>query len=89
MYHINVTHMKTASIRALRHDTATVLGWVEAGEKVEIRKRGRPVAIMSRPSARSRSGSRPNFAARLKSIYPAQVLSKTATELLAEERGDR
>lgn len=81
--------MKTASIRALKHDTTTVLGWVAAGEPVEIQKRGKPVAILSRPTRRTKAPTRPDFAARLKSIYGNTVLAATATELLADERGDR
>ena len=82
--------MKTASIRELRHDTTTVLGWVESGESVEIRKRGKLVAVLSLPSQpKARKVERPDFVARLKSIYGDKLLSTTATELLADERGDR
>ena len=80
--------MKTASIRDLRHDTTTVLGWVEAGERVLIQRRGQPVAVLSRPVKRERI-ARPDFAARLKAIYGEQMMTVTATELLAGERGDR
>lgn len=81
--------MKTASIRELKHDTTTVLEWVEAGERVEIRKRGKPVAILSRPNGKRAATRRPNFLARLKSIYGNQVMADTATDLLADERGER
>jgi antitoxin (DNA-binding transcriptional repressor) of toxin-antitoxin stability system len=87
--HFIVSHMKTASIRDLKHDTTTVLGWVAAGESVEIQKRGKPVAILSRPAPTAKASARPDFAARLKSIYGDTVLATTATELLADERGDR
>ena len=33
--------MKTASIRQVRHDLNTVLDWTDAGEQVEISKRGK------------------------------------------------
>jgi len=89
LYHINVSHMKTASIRDLKHDTSTVLSWVEMGDRVEICKRGKPVAIMIRPDAKQQSSQRPDFLARLKSIYGDRILPSTATDLLAEERGDR
>jgi antitoxin (DNA-binding transcriptional repressor) of toxin-antitoxin stability system len=82
--------MKTASIRELKHDTAAVLGWVEAGEPVEIRRRGKLVAVMSPPAAKKRKTSdRPDFEGRLRAIYGDTVLAGTATDLLAEERGDR
>ncbi len=81
--------MKSASIRELRHDTTTVLQWVEEGESVEIRRHGKPVAVLIRPAARRRRAKRPDFMARLKSIYGPKVLSMTGTELVSQERGDR
>ena len=81
--------MKTASIRELKHDTTTVLGWVTAGEPVEIQKRGKPVALLSLPASRSKPSPRPDFAARLQSIYGDKVLAVTATQMLADERGER
>ena len=89
LYHFNVSPMKTASIRELKHETTTVLEWVKAGERVEIQKRGKPVAILSRPEDKPASAKRPDFMARLKSIYGARVLAVTATDLLAGERGER
>lgn len=88
MYHINVSHMKTANIRELRHDTNTVLGWVAAGEQVSIQRRGKTVAILSAPVAVP-ALERPDFKARLKQIYGDQVLDVAAAEHLREERGDR
>ncbi|MBN9689085.1 MAG: type II toxin-antitoxin system prevent-host-death family antitoxin [Verrucomicrobia bacterium] len=87
--HLNLSHVKTASVRELKRETTTVLGWVEAGERVEIQKRGKPVAILSRPEPKAATAKRPDFLARLKSIYGDQQLTVTATELLAEDRGDR
>jgi antitoxin (DNA-binding transcriptional repressor) of toxin-antitoxin stability system len=89
MYHTKCVTVKTASIRELKHDTTTVLEWVAAGERVEIQKRGKPVAVLSRPEPKPLAAKRPDFMARLKSIYGGQVLAVTTTELLAEERGDR
>jgi prevent-host-death family protein len=81
--------MKTASIRELKHDTSTVLGWVAEGEQVRIERRGKPVAVLGPPPRPKARTKRPDFAARLKSIYGDRVLAQTATELLGEERGDR
>src|SRR5436190_451689 len=53
MCHINVSHMKTATIRELRHATTTVLAWVAQGETVEVRRRDQPVAILAAPKRRS------------------------------------
>ena len=86
MCHISVSHMKTTTIRELRHDTTTVLSWVAGGESVEVRRRGVPVAVLS-PRKRKARVARPDFLARLRAIYGDQVLSTTATELISESRG--
>lgn len=79
--------MKRTTIRELKHRTAVVLGWVAAGEQVEVRRRHEPVAILSPP--RPRSGPRPDFQARLRAIYGDTVLPVTGTELIGESRGAR
>ena len=85
--HNNVTPMRIATIRKLKHATNAVLDWVEKGERVEIQRRGQSVAVLSRPVPAKHK--KPDFAARLKSIYGAKMLKTTATELLATERGGR
>ena len=69
--------MKTATVRQLRHDFGSVLNWIQEGEQVEIRKRGKPVAVISPPPTpkRGRRKKRPNFAARLKRIFGDKVLA--------------
>jgi antitoxin (DNA-binding transcriptional repressor) of toxin-antitoxin stability system len=86
--HYNVTHMKITTIRQLKHDTTTVLDWVAAGETVEVRRRNHPVAILSPPRRSSRI-AKPDFAARLRSVYGAAVLPTTGTDIISEARGDR
>lgn len=87
MCHFIVTHMKVTTIRELKHDTSTVLGWVAAGETVEVRRRNNPVAILSPPRRTSRI-AKPDFAGRLRSVYGATVLPITATKIISESRGD-
>lgn len=79
--------MRKTTIRALKHETSVVLGWVAAGATVEVRRRNEPVAILSPPQRRRRV-ARPDFAARLRSIYGTKVLRTSATDLVAESRGD-
>lgn len=45
-------HMKTATLRPLRQQFDTVLALVEQGEVIEINKRGRTIALLSRPPSR-------------------------------------
>ena len=79
--------MKSTTIRELKHDTSTVLSWVAAGESVEVCRRGEPVAVLS-PAKRKARVVRPDFVARLKTIYGKGKLSVTGTELVAEARGE-
>lgn len=78
--------MKTTTIRELKHDTTTVLSWVADGETVEVRRRGEPVALLSPPKRRAPI-RRPDFVARLKTVYGERVLSTTGTDLVSESRG--
>jgi antitoxin (DNA-binding transcriptional repressor) of toxin-antitoxin stability system len=86
MCHSNVSHMKTTTIRELKHATSTVLGWVAAGETVEVRRRNHPVAVLS-PPKRARRTAKPKFAERLRSVYGSTVLPVTGAEIIAESRG--
>ena len=78
--------MKSASIRELKHELTRVLSWVEDGESVEIRKRGRVVAQLTPPPVKTtpvRKKARPDFAARLRRIYGDKVLPD---DIVIEER---
>ena len=79
--------MKKTTIRELKHDTTTVLSWVADGESVEVRRHGKPVAVLS-PRKRQARIARPNFVARLQAVYGEEVLPTTGTELIAESRGE-
>jgi len=80
--------MKTASIRELKHTTSTVLGWVAAGETVEVRRRNHPVAVLSPPKRAGRIVT-PDFLGRLRSVYGTTVLPVTGTAIISESRGAR
>ncbi len=82
--------MKTASIRQVRHDFNTVRDWIDAGEQVEISKRGKVVALLSPPPPVKalRSRKRPDFAARLKRRDGGRVISMgVMDEILADSKG--
>ena len=87
MCHYHVSQMRITTIRELKHDTTTVLSWVIGGETVEVRRRNRPVALLS-PPRRPSSIRRPDFGARLKAIYGRKTLVTTGTELISISRGD-
>lgn len=81
-------HMKTATVRQLRHEFGSVLNWVEEGEAVRISKRGRVVALLSPPRAPKppRRKKRPDFLGRLKRIYGDTVVRG---DVVREERDSR
>ncbi len=81
--------MKSVNIRSLKHETAAILERVAMGESVEIRRRDKRIAILKPLESKNKSRSRPDFGKRLQAIYGDRMLPKTATELLAEERGER
>ncbi len=80
--------MKVATVRQLRHKFGEVLNWVEAGEAVNISKRGKVVALLSPPPRpkRQRPKKRPDFAGRLKRIYGDKVLDG---DVVVEDRNSR
>ena len=82
--------MKTATVRELRHHFGNVLAWVQEGELVEIIKRGKPVAVMSRPAKRKprKKIQWPDLVARTKSYCGDFVLGDEALKRIldAEER---
>jgi len=69
----------------LRHDFGSVLNWITEGQQVEIIKKGKVVALLSPPPARSkpRKIKLPDFEARRKRIFGDQILPGNA---VAEER---
>ena len=79
--------MKVTTIRELKHDTTTVLSWVAEGQTVEVRRRNQPVALLSPPNRRP-TVQRPDFGARLRSIYGGKRLKTAATSLISDARGD-
>ena len=80
--------MKTASIREIRHDFGKVLNWVEDGERVEITKRRRVVAMLVPVKAKTKKLEWPDFEARRKKIFPNGVKGKPISEILDEARGE-
>ena len=69
-------HMKTATVRDLRNQFATLEAWLAEGEHIEIRKRGEPIAVLSPvPKRRSKRKNKPYFTARLDTLCGDRVMS--------------
>jgi antitoxin (DNA-binding transcriptional repressor) of toxin-antitoxin stability system len=81
-------HMRTASIRDVRHDFNRVLEWVANGEEVAITKRHQTVARLL-PVKRKKvlRGKMPDIAARLKKVFGDRVIPDEAIkQILYEDR---
>ena len=82
-------HMKTASIRDMRHDFNRVLAWVSNGEEVAITKHRRTVARLL-PAGRQKKGNArmPDIAGRLLKVFGRKVISDQAMgAVLDDSRG--
>lgn len=54
--------MKTATVREIRNDFATISKWLESGEVVQVLKRGKPFArIVPEPKRNSFLGACPSL----------------------------
>ncbi len=76
--------MKKASVRDLRYRFSEVERLLQQGEEIEITKRKRVIARLL--PARSAASRRPDFLARLRTIYGERSLEISGAQLLAEER---
>lgn len=84
-------NMRKVTVRELRHEFPKVQAWVEAGETVQVTKRGKVVGRYTSDSEEvATPPKRPDFAARMKRICGDQKLEGTTwAELIREERDSR
>jgi antitoxin (DNA-binding transcriptional repressor) of toxin-antitoxin stability system len=84
--HMSRPITKVATVRDLRNNFAKLESWLAAGERIEIRRRGRPVATLT-PSAKGAAAGAvvlPDFRARRKAIWGDRVFSKEEVERMNE-----
>jgi antitoxin (DNA-binding transcriptional repressor) of toxin-antitoxin stability system len=82
-------HMKTASIREVRHDFSRILEWVAGGEEVAITKRHVTVARLL-PARRKKTDrlKMPDATARLQRVFGRKVISeKVMKKILDDNQG--
>ena len=84
--------MRSVTIREVQHNISKVLREVEAGEEIIIRRRHRAIAKLvplSSPTTRKKVDWSRQWD-RLSKIYHGRFVSgKSASEIVAEGRGDR
>jgi len=82
--------MKVATVADLRNHFARVSQWIEDGEKVEIRKRGKAFATLSPAKGKKNKKLEwPDLMARLRKNFPHPVSGKPLSEIISEGRGER
>ena len=81
--------MRQATVRDLRNRFARILAWIEEGERVKVRRRGRVVATLVPERRKARAVSWPDFLARLRTDWPRRLKGKSIGELIDEGRGGR
>jgi prevent-host-death family protein len=80
--------MKSVNVRDVRNRFSALEAWVEEGEKIEICKRGKPIAwLVPIPQSSRPKQVKPNFAARRKAIWGNRTFTAAqVTEMRDAER---
>lgn len=80
--------MKKATVRDLRNSFARISRWIEAGESVEVTKRGKAFArILPVEPPKGRRAAKPDIMARLRADYGSLVLPDSVVEQVLREAG--
>jgi antitoxin (DNA-binding transcriptional repressor) of toxin-antitoxin stability system len=80
--------MKKATVRDLRNSFARISRWIEAGESVEVTKRGKAFArILPVEPPKGRRAPKPDIMARLRADYGGVVLSDNTVDHVLREAG--
>ena len=69
-------HMKTVTVSELRNSFPVLEAWLAEGQVLQVRKRGKPVALLTGcGTSPALSTAKPNFAARRKAIWGRRVFT--------------
>lgn len=78
-------HMKTASAQQVPERWTEILGWVAAGEEVEVTQQDQVIArVVPAPAGPTSS---PDFLARARAIWGEQPAGEPLSEVVARSRG--
>ena len=82
---IHIGDMKTATVQQVPQQWAEILGWVAAGEEVQLTQQDRVVArVVPAPLS---PVPQPDFLTRARSIWGDQALGKPLSAVVSEARG--
>jgi antitoxin (DNA-binding transcriptional repressor) of toxin-antitoxin stability system len=81
--------MRTATVRTLRNDYRSLLGWIEAGEEISISRHGRIIARLVPERARTagRVDWSKSAALRMDKNKLPRLSSASVTSLLKDNQG--
>lgn len=80
--------MKTVTVRDLRYDFPKVEELLRAGEEIQVTKRRRPIARITReplPEQGPRSPL-PDFLGQMREIFGDRVMEITGAQIISEDR---
>jgi antitoxin (DNA-binding transcriptional repressor) of toxin-antitoxin stability system len=78
--------MKKATVRDLRNSFARISRWIEAGESVEVTKRGKAFArILPVVPPRGRNAPKPDIMARLRADFGTLILPDSTIDHVLHE----
>lgn len=77
--------MKTASVQQVPQRWSEILGWIAAGEEVQVTQQDKVVAKLV--PARHEAIAQPDFLARAKVIWGEHPAGKPLSVMVAEARG--
>ncbi|WP_460049864.1 type II toxin-antitoxin system Phd/YefM family antitoxin [Spirochaeta dissipatitropha] len=80
--------MKTVNVRNLQHHLGQYLHEVEAGEVLEVRRRGKLIARIVPEYEAAEASPWPDVAGRLEQVFPDGPVSQSASQLLYDDRGN-
>lgn len=84
---VNMSYMKTATVREVQHNLKKVLAWVEGGEVVQVVRRAKVVARLV--PADPEPVVSPDFVGRARRIWGDQPDGALLSEIVSEARGAR
>jgi prevent-host-death family protein len=81
--------MKTVNVRDVRNRFSALEAWVSEGEKIEICKRGKPIAwLVPIPHSNKPKLVKPDFAARRKAIWKGRIFTAVEVKRMREAELD-
>lgn len=83
-----MSYMKTASVREVQHNLASVLDMVSRGQEIAVTRRGRVVARIV-PARSTASVQWPDSTARMKRLGPDAKRGAAPSRLIREMREER